>query len=82
MLQKVNRTVKFSLAIKKMKSICFHCKKSLIIPMSCVCGNVFCIEHRHREIHKCDPSLYSSKEKEQLARALVKVDGGHNHVKI
>ena len=32
---------------------CAHCKKKVIIEITCSCKNVYCMKHRMPEDHKC-----------------------------
>jgi hypothetical protein len=42
---------------------CFVCKKKLLLPIDCECGQKFCVAHRH---HSCE--IRRLKELEQLKK--------------
>ena len=50
---------------------CKLCRKKTLTPVTCTCGNIYCLKHRYQEIHNCtnlEKDIQKEKEilKEQM----------------
>jgi hypothetical protein len=55
------------MTMKKENTKCFQCKKKVLVPMSCMCSQQFCIQCRTPELHKCTFD-YFKHSKQQLEK--------------
>ena len=75
-INKKEKEDKAKIVVKKKKIKCTFCKKKCsMIHFDCMCGGVFCIEHRYTHTHNCK-SINEKKEssKELLEKKNPKMD--------
>jgi hypothetical protein len=66
-------TISETVSVKKNR--CETCKKKLgLMPFSCRCGGLFCVEHRADIAHNCSYD-YQEENKKKLGDLLIKVAG-------
>ena len=54
---------------------CGFCKKKMgLLPFSCKCGGLYCVEHRSDISHKCTYD-YTSENKRCLSTSMIKLEG-------
>lgn len=58
-------------------AVCFKCKKIVMVPIKCKCGNVSCLSHRF-EKHDCKYD-FKQEQIKHLTKDMEKISGNKNY---